>query len=146
MKWIIKKFKELKTEELYNILKIRNEVFVVEQQCAYQDCDGKDKFSYHLFLEENGQIIAYLRILEKGTSYDEISIGRVLVCKEHRGKGLAKEMMLKAIDFIKNALNERDIRISAQSYLLNFYSSFGFQEVSEEYLEDDILHIEMLHK
>ena len=146
MNFEVKKFKELKSEELYEILKIRNEVFIVEQECAYLDCDGKDRESYHLFLKDNKGIVAYLRILQKGVSYDEISIGRVLVKKNHRRKGIAQEMMIKAIKFIEENLNEREIRIEAQAYLVNFYKDFGFEEVSSMYLEDDIPHIEMLYK
>jgi ElaA protein len=142
----IKKFKELKGEEIYQILKARNEVFIVEQHCAYQDCDDKDRSAYHLFLEDKKEIIAYLRILQKGVSYDEISVGRVLVNKSYRGKGIAQEMMIKAIKFIEENLNERKIRISAQAYLIDFYKGFGFEEVSNVYLEDDIPHIEMLYK
>lgn len=146
MNWELKKFEELKVEEIYKILKIRNEVFIVEQQCAYQDCDGKDENSYHLYLEDNGEIIAYLRILKKGVSYDELSIGRVLVHKNYRGKGISREMMLKAIKFIELNLNEKEIKIQAQSYLVNFYGSLGFKETSSEYLEDNIPHIDMLYK
>jgi ElaA protein len=146
MKWEVKKFNELTGQEVYEILKLRNEVFVVEQQCIYEDCDDKDQKSYHLFGEENGVIVAYLRILEKGISYNEISIGRVLTGKMHRGRGLGKQMMLNAIDFIENNLGEKIIRISAQQYLLKFYSDLGFIKVSEMYLEDDIPHIEMLYK
>ncbi|MCY6371687.1 GNAT family N-acetyltransferase [Clostridium ganghwense] len=146
MNWKIKKFKELSGEEMYEILKRRNEIFVVEQKCIYQDCDNKDKSAYHLFLDKNGKIIAYLRILEKGVSYNEISIGRVLVDKDYRGKGLARQMLLKVIDFIKNNLDETIIRISAQEYLTRFYKSLGFEEVSDVYLEDNIPHIEMLYK
>ena len=146
MNWEIKKFSELSGEEVYEILKLRSEVFVIEQQCIYQECDGKDNKSYHLFAKENGKIIAYLRILGKGVSYNEISIGRVLTDKKYRGKGLAKQMMLRAIEFIENHLNERIIRISAQEYLLNFYSSLKFVKVSDVYLEDDIPHVEMLYK
>lgn len=146
MNWEIKKFKELKVEEIYKILEIRNEVFVVEQQCAYQDCDGKDENAYHLYLQDNGKIIAYLRILKKGVSFDEISIGRVLVNKNYRGKGISREMMLKAINFIELNLNEKEIKIQAQSYLINFYKSLGFKETSNEYLEDNIPHIDMLYK
>ncbi|MBZ9635043.1 GNAT family N-acetyltransferase [Clostridium sp. FP1] len=131
MNWEMKKFTELSGEEVYEILKLRNEVFVIEQQCIYEECDGKDKKSYHLFAKENGEILAYLRILEKGISYNEISIGRVLTDKKYRGKGLAKQMMLRAIEFIVNHLNEKTIRISAQEYLLNFYSSLGFVKVSD---------------
>ncbi len=142
----LKKFKELNGEEIYEILKFRSEVFVVEQECPYQDPDGKDQSAYHLCAYEKDQIIAYLRILEKGISYDEISIGRVLVHKENRGKGLARKLMLKAIDFIENSIGERKIRISAQAHLLDFYKSLGFKKASEIYLEDNIPHIEMLYK
>jgi ElaA protein len=146
MNWVIKNFNELGSDELYEILKLRSEVFVVEQECIYEDCDGKDKKSYHLFAEQNGEILVYLRILEKGVSYNEISIGRVLSNKKYRGRGFAKQMMLRAIEFIERYLNEKEIRISAQVYLLDFYSSFGFDKVSDVYLEDDIPHIEMLYK
>lgn len=146
MNWKIKKFNELNVEEIYKILALRNEVFIVEQECPYLDCDDKDLNSYHLFSEENGEIVAYLRILEKGVSYDEISIGRVAVKKIRRGKGISRKMMLKAIEFIENNLSEDTIKIQAQAYLLNFYSSLGFKAVSQEYLEDDIPHIDMLYK
>ncbi len=146
MNWTIKKFKELNVEEIYKILALRNEIFIVEQECPYLDCDDKDLNSYHLFLKENGEVVAYLRILEKGISYDEISIGRVAVKKNYRGKGISRKMMLKAIEFVENNLNEDTIKIQAQAYLLNFYSSLGFKAVSQEYLEDNIPHIDMLYK
>ncbi|RMD03081.1 GNAT family N-acetyltransferase [Clostridium autoethanogenum] len=146
MNWNIKKFNQFKVEEIYKILALRNKVFIVEQECAYLDCDDKDLNSYHLFSEENGEIVAYLRVLEKGVSYDEISIGRVVVKRNYRGKGIAREMLLKAIEFIENTLKEDTIKIQAQAYLLNFYSSLGFKAVSEEYLEDNIPHIDMLYK
>ncbi|QBD86012.1 GNAT family N-acetyltransferase, partial [Clostridium tetani] len=146
MNWHVKKFKELRCEEIYKILQIRNEVFIVEQKCAYQDCDGKDKKSYHLYLEDKGEILCYLRILPKKVSYNEVSIGRVLVNKNYRGKGIAKEMMIKAINFIEKNLNEKEIKIQAQCYLFNFYKSLGFKEISNEYLEDNIPHIDMLYK
>lgn len=146
MNFQLKMFDELSGKEVYEILKSRNEVFVLEQQCIYQDCDDKDKNAYHLFAEDNGEIIAYLRILKKGIAYDEISIGRVLVRKEYRKKGLARQSMLKAIDFIENDLNEKSIRISAQQYLIDFYGSLGFKVVSEMYLEDSLPHQEMLYE
>jgi ElaA protein len=145
MNWNLKKFNELTTEEIYKILKLRSEVFIIEQQCIYEDCDGKDKDSYHLYLEDKGEIIAYLRILKRNVSYKEISIGRVLVKKSYRGKAIAKEMMQKAIRFIEEDLKEIEIRISAQAYLINFYGSFGFKRTTDEYLEDGILHVEMLY-
>lgn len=146
MNWKIKKFTELNVEEMYKILALRNEIFIVEQECPYLDCDNKDKKSYHLFAEEDGEIVSYLRILEKGVSYDEISIGRVAVKKNYRGNGISREMMLNAIEFIENELFETTIKIQAQAYLRGFYSSLGFKAVSEEYLEDNISHIDMLYK
>lgn len=146
MKWQIKKYKELTPDEIYEILRIRNEVFISEQKCPYVDVDGKDKNSYHLFLSEGKSIIFYSRILEKGVSYDEISIGRVLVNSKFRGKSFARMGLNKAIEFIENKLNENIIKISAQAYLKKFYGSLGFHEVSEVYLEDEIPHIEMVYK
>lgn len=145
MDWIIKKFDELNAKDIYNILALRNEVFIVEQNCVYMDCDYKDFNSYHLFLEQNDAIVAYLRVLEKGVSYDQISIGRVAVKEDFRGKGLSREMMLKAINFVENDLNETSIKIQAQSYLINFYTSLGFKPISDEYLEDNIPHIDMIY-
>ncbi len=146
MEFKIKKFEELEVDELYDILRIRNEVFIVEQNCIYQDCDEKDLRAYHLYGVEDNKVIVYLRILEKGVSFDEISIGRVLVDKKYRGKGLAREILLKAIDFTHNKLNEKEIRISAQEYLVSFYKSLGFATISDMYLEDGIPHIEMIYK
>lgn len=144
--WYLKAFDALSTKELYAILKERTNVFVVEQNCPYLEVDGKDEASYHLFKEVNGDIAAYLRILPPGVSYTESSIGRVLVKKEYRGQGLAYEMMQKGIDFIHNELQQRDIKIQAQDYLRAFYGSFGFEAVSDVYLEDNIPHIDMVMK
>ncbi|WP_027702736.1 GNAT family N-acetyltransferase [Metaclostridioides mangenotii] len=145
MNFQIKKFEDLTADEIYEILRIRSEVFVVEQNCAFQDCDNDDQNSYHIFTDDNDRIVSYLRVLKRGTSYDEISIGRVLVAKDHRGKGIAKELLIKAIEFIENTLNECEIRISAQEYLKEFYSSLGFEISSDMYLEDEIPHIEMYY-
>jgi len=145
MKWNIKNFNELTTIELYNILKVRTNVFVVEQNCPYAECDDKDINSIHLFATKDSNVIAYLRILLPGISYKESSICRVLVHKDYRHSGIAKEMMAKAITYIDTYLEEKTIRISAQQYLIDFYKSFGFKECSEGYLEDGIPHIEMLY-
>ena len=145
MNFQIKKFEDLTADEIYEILRIRSEVFVVEQNCAFQDCDNDDQNSYHIFTAENDRIVSYLRVLKRGISYNEISIGRVLVAKDHRGKGVAKELLIKAIEFIENTLNECEIRISAQEYLKEFYSSLGFEISSDMYLEDEIPHIEMYY-
>ena len=146
MNWKIKRFEEMTTTELYEILRVRSEVFVVEQTCIYQDLDLKDKKAYHLFCENNGEIAAYLRILDKGVSYPEISIGRVLTRETNRRIGLAREMMQKAISFVEEELSEMQIRISAQLYLKQFYECLGFLITSEVYLEDDIEHIEMVRR
>ncbi|WP_040330403.1 GNAT family N-acetyltransferase [Clostridium ihumii] len=143
MKIVVKRFNDLTNIELYEILKLRNEVFIVEQNCAYQDCDNKDFKSYHILSYDNENIVAYLRVLEKSVSYNEVSIGRVLVKKNYRGKGIARKNMLYAMLFIEDKLKEDRIRISAQQYLLEFYKSLGFKVVSDIYLEDNIPHVEM---
>lgn len=145
MSWHIKKFNELSVEELYKILALRSEVFVVEQACPYLDCDGKDMKSYHLFCERDGEVVANVRIIEKGISYEEVSLGRVIVRKDNRGTGIAREMLQKAIEFVHAHLGERAIKIQAQAYLLDFYKSLGFKPVSGEYLENNIPHVEMLY-
>ncbi len=144
MDYYIKKFDQLTTRELYEILRVRNEVFVVEQKCIYSDIDDKDQHAEHLYYVENNKIVAYLRVLSKGQTYSEVSIGRVLTSKLGRGKGLSRKLMEKAIDHVINKMHEDSIRISAQEYLSKFYLSLGFKQVSESYLEDGIAHIEML--
>ena len=146
MNWKIKRFEDLDIKELYEILRVRAEVFVVEQTCVYQDVDLKDCHAYHLLCEKDGEICAYLRILDAGVSYPEVSIGRVLTRENVRRQGVAREMMTYAMDYIQNTLNIECIRISAQKYLQHFYESLGFCACSEVYLEDDIPHIEMVWK
>jgi len=146
LEFIIKRFEEFNLKDFYEIIKIREQVFIVEQDCVYQECDGKDENAFHLACMEDGKLMAYLRILEKGVSYDEIAIGRVLVKKEYRGRGLGKKLLEKAIEFIENELKENEIRISAQNHLTSFYGSFGFEIVSDMYLEDKIPHVEMFYK
>lgn len=143
MKVIMKKFEEFNVYDLYEVLRMRSEVFVVEQNCAYQDIDGADIDSYHLIGIENNKICAYLRIPFKGVTYDKTSIGRVIVPEDSRGKGYAKQIILKAIDLITSQMGESEIEISAQLYLKEFYESLGFEVSSEPYLEDGIEHIHM---
>ena len=146
MNTVIKKFSELSTEEIYNILKLRAEVFVVEQNCVYQDIDEKDKKATHLFIEKNNEIIAYTRIFKKGDYYEENpSIGRVVVSKKERGKNLGKEIMLNSIEFIKKELEGRKIELSAQKYLDKFYKDLDFYSEGEDYLEDGIPHQRMFY-
>lgn len=146
MIWKIKTFDQLTGEEVYKLLKLRSEVFVVEQNCVYLDPDGKDQQSYHLYLEDEGEIVACTRLLNKGVAYKQASIGRVIVKKDYRGKGLSRELLLKAISFIEETMKETEIKIQAQAYLFDFYGSFGFKAISEKYLEDGIPHIDMLYK
>ena len=146
MNKVIKNFSELSTEEIYNILKLRSEVFVVEQNCVYQDIDEKDKKATHLFIEKNNEIIAYTRIFKKGYYYEENpSIGRVVVSKKERGKNLGKEIMKKSIYYIKENMDEKKIELSAQKYLDKFYKELQFYSEGEDYLEDGIPHQRMFY-
>lgn len=140
---ICKKFNELTLEELYEILKLRSEVFVVEQNCIYNDIDGKDLTSSHIMIKENGKIKAYLRALQPGVSYEDTSLGRVLVSPDARGKGYAKAIVTKGVEYILNNFNTTKITIGAQEYLKNFYSEIGFKPISEVYDEDGIPHLDM---
>ena len=140
------RYNELTTNQLYSILKLRAEVFVVEQNCAYQDLDNKDNKALHLTGEINNEIIAYTRIFKKGDYFTNSSIGRVLVKKEFRKKELGKVIMEKSIEIIKKNTKEEKIEISAQKYLTKFYKDLGFKKTGKEYLEDNIPHIKMILK
>lgn len=139
----VKNFSDLSPDELYGIMQARSEVFVVEQQCVYQDADGYDQTALHAVLPYEGNLGAYCRILPPGTKYAEWSIGRVLTAGVARGKKLGHLLMATALDTIA-AHGGGDIRISAQSYLQQFYEVHGFIRIGDEYLEDNIPHIEML--
>lgn len=141
----IKHFKDLSLNEFYEIAKSRYEVFACEQHIFEEnDFDNVDKNSYHIFLEENNRIIAYARIIPKEfSSYEDVSIGRVLVLKIARGKNIAQDMMIQAIKFVKNELNEDHITLSAQNYIKELYSSLGFKEISDVYDECNIHHVKM---
>ena len=150
VKWQCSSFDELSLHELYEILKIRQAIFVVEQDCAYQDADDLDQFAWHLIGwrgdAHKKKIIAYLRVVFPGKKFPEASIGRVLVTPESRKIGLGKKLMLKAIACITDKYPDTAIRISAQQYLEMFYSELGFKTVSKVYEEDGIPHIEMLRR
>ncbi|MFC4652475.1 GNAT family N-acetyltransferase [Lactococcus nasutitermitis] len=146
MNWNLKAFDTLSVQELYAILKVRVDVFVVEQNCPYPELDDKDKLAQHLFLtNEKGEVIAYCRLLPQNVSFKEVSIGRVLVNPNFRKQDFGRELLQKALDVL-NEQKERAIKIEAQYYLRNFYASFGFEECSEPFLEDGIKHVEMLRK
>jgi ElaA protein len=147
MTWQCKTFSELTNEELYKILQLRNEVFVVEQNCPYQDCDGKDLKAHHFSAWDDDVLVAYTRLLPKGVSYDAgASIGRVLTSRKVRGQKLGKELMQKSIDKIYELYGQMPIIIGAQLYLKRFYESFAFVQQGEGYLEDNIPHIVMEKK
>ncbi len=144
---VIKRYNELTLDELYDLLSLRCEIFCLEQNCPYNDLDFRDKNAYHLIhTNENGEIVATLRITDKGVRFEEISIGRVVVSQKYRRSGLGTQIMRAALSYIKNELKQDTIRISAQAYLETFYNSLGFVRCSDEYLEDNIPHIEMLCK
>lgn len=142
--WIQKTFEELSLTELYALLRLRTEVFVVEQNCVFQDMDNKDQQSHHLMGWVGDDLVAYVRILPAGLSYDEPSIGRVVSDPKYRGKGAGRALMLEAIKRTIALHGEQPIRIGAQLYLLKFYSSLGFVAQGDVYLEDGIEHIEMI--
>jgi ElaA protein len=141
--WKIKPFQALSLSELYSILQLRSEVFVVEQNCVYQDIDGKDEKALHVLGEFDGKIVAYARLFKPNDYFEKSSIGRVIVDQDFRDKKLGRFLMREAIEAIRNHFGETQITISAQLYLKIFYESLGFIQTSEMYLEDDIPHIEM---
>jgi ElaA protein len=146
IEFAIKKFEDLTTSELYNIMSFRQSIFVVEQDCPYLDADYLDQDSWHVWYIEEGQIVAYTRLIPKGKSYDHYSsIGRVAVNKTHRGTGLGKKLMAFSIDKLLR-LEGGPVKISAQTYTISFYQSLGFVADGEEYLEDDIPHIAMIRE
>jgi ElaA protein len=142
--WTLKKFDELTPAELYAIMQLRIEVFIIEQNCIFQDADDKDQHSYHYLGWDEGKLVAYTRIVPPGISYKEPSIGRVVTSPAARGSGLGRELMQNSIDKCKHLFGNIFIRIGAQEHLKNFYFSLGFVPDSEIYLEDGIQHIEML--
>ena len=147
--WQWKTFDELSLNELYELMKVRQAVFVLEQDCIYQDIDDLDRNSWHLmgwknYASAKQQLLAYLRVVFADYQYKEPSIGRVLIIQEFRGMGLGKELLNQALIKIAQEYPKQSIRISAQQHLEHFYSQFGFSQVSEPYDEDGIMHIKML--
>ena len=140
----IKPFKELTLHELYSFLKLRVEIFVVEQNCPYPELDGADEKAIHLYIKEDDGVIAYLRIIPSKTG--TARIGRVVTKIEHRGKGLSSQLMKRAMEYIREHYPEDTMILSAQEHLQDYYGSFGFKPVSEVYLEDGIPHVDMEYK
>ena len=141
MKVIVKRFEELDINELYEILKLRVDVFVVEQNCPYPELDDKDKSAWHVYIREEGKITAYLRVLDPGVSFDTAAIGRVISTR--RRCGLGTTLLREGIRVAQERMNTPAIKIEAQTYARAFYELQGFRQTSEEFLEDGIPHIEM---
>ena len=141
---VIKTFNELSPQDIYSILQLRSEVFVVEQNCVYQDIDDKDQYALHLLLKKDDYLIGYSRIFKAGDYFKEASIGRVLVKKQDRNNRHGSLLMELSIKAIKDHFKENTVKISAQTYLKKFYNELGFNPIGEEYLEDGIPHIAML--
>ncbi len=144
VRWTLKHFNDLSPSELYAILRLRSEVFVVEQNCAYQDADNKDQRAWHLMGWLDDNLAAYTRLLPAGVTFAEASIGRVVTSPSVRGQDYGKELMRQSIEQLHRLVGVVPIRIGAQLYLKKFYESFGFVQASEMYLEDGIEHIEMI--
>lgn len=144
MKTFVKTFKELSLDELYGILQLRSEVFVVEQDCVYQDLDGKDEKALHVIGIEKNNVVAYSRIFKPGDYFREAAIGRVVVRKSERKYGYGHIILEASLLAIKSNFKTATVRLSAQTYLIDFYKKHGFQTNGEQYLEDNIPHINML--
>ncbi|QXP60619.1 GNAT family N-acetyltransferase [Olleya sp. HaHaR_3_96] len=142
----VKTFAELTTQELYDVLQLRSEVFVVEQDCVYQDIDGKDQKALHVIGFKDEKIVAYTRLFKPGDYFELASIGRVIVDKAQRQYKYGYDIMNASIEAVKAHYNQTEIKISAQCYLKRFYGNLGFKEIGDEYLEDGIPHIGMIYK
>ena len=140
----IKDFNQLSTQDLYAVLQLRSEVFVVEQDCVYLDLDGKDQLAYHVLGYKDSKLISYARVFKPGDYFLKSSIGRIIVKKEYRRFKYGDHLVQNSIEFIEKKFKEKEILISAQAYLINFYNNLGFVQEGEQYLEDDIPHIKML--
>jgi len=142
MEVVVKKFNELTVGELYEILRVRAEIFVVEQNCVYQDLDGVDQDAYHVYMQEEGKIVAYLRVIDRGKRLEEVSIGRVVSTDRH--KGLGSRLMTVGFAVAREKFGAERVKIGAQVQAKPFYESLGFRQVSQEYMEDGIPHVYML--
>lgn len=140
----VKNFEELSLKELYQVLQLRSEVFVVEQNCIYQDIDGKDEKALHVLGFKNNKLVAYTRCFPPGEYFDKAAIGRVLVKQNHRKHDLGHTILKASIEAIANCYQTSEIKLSAQTYLIDFYKSHGFKQIGERYLEDGIPHIGMV--
>lgn len=141
MDYQVKHFSELTTKEFYEVVKLRTAVFVVEQQCPYQEVDAADENAWHTWLTEGTELIGYTRIIDLGAA---VTFGRVLIKAEYRKRNLGAKLVAETLKVIAEKYPQRPIKIGAQAHLTDFYGSFGFKPVSEVYLEDGIPHVDML--
>lgn len=145
MQWILKKFQDLTVDEFHDILQLRINVFIVEQNCPYPELDDKDKIAFHLFgINKENKMIAYTRIFKPGDYYKEAAFGRVAVHQDYRNQNIGFQLVEQTIIEIHKLFGNTNIKIGAQTYLNNFYQSFGFHQVGDDYIEDGIPHIHML--
>ena len=143
IEWVKKKWSEVSLEELYSVLRLRSEVFVVEQDCVYQDIDNKDQIAIHLLGYINKELIAYSRLFNEGDYFKETSFGRAIIKKEKRGQGYGDELVKESLKTIKSYYGNKKVKISAQAHLKTFYSKHAFIAKGKEYLEDGIPHVSM---
>jgi len=143
IEWVKKKWSEVSSEELYSVLRLRSEVFVVEQDCVYQDIDNKDQIAIHLLGYINKELIAYSRLFNEGDYFKETSFGRAIIKKEKRGQGYGDELIKESLKTIKNYYGNKKVKISAQAHLKSFYSKHAFIAKGKKYLEDGIPHVSM---
>lgn len=147
MKWTLKTFDQLSTEEFHDILQLRINVFVVEQNCPYPELDGKDRKAFHFYgQDDNDKIVAYTRFFEPGYYFEQPAIGRVVVDPGHRGDGTGNQLMRGTLEKIREKFGDLDIKIGAQKYLIRFYENLGFINTEQEYIEDGIPHVYMIRK
>lgn len=146
MEAVVKTFEELSTQELYQILRLRSEVFVVEQDCVYQDIDNMDQKALHVLGLKDGELVAYTRMFKPRDYFENASIGRVVVAQKQRKYGYGKQIMQVSMAALAQRFPKTTIEISAQKYLLKFYTELGFTTRGEEYLEDGIPHVRMIQK
>ncbi len=143
MRFITFHFSELNTQKLYDVLQLRSEVFVVEQDCVYQDIDGYDQIAIHILAYDKKNLVAYARILPPKTYFEELSIGRIIIKESHRGQALGHKLMAFCLDFISKQFQSQTVKLSAQKHLKSFYEHHGFQQQGDAYLEDGIPHVAM---
>ncbi|GAB4075072.1 GNAT family N-acetyltransferase [Barrientosiimonas marina] len=144
MNWHVKSFQELTNDELFALMKLRVNIFVVEQACAYSELDDYDRQALHYFAEDDGDIVANVRLLPRDTAFKEPSIGRVVVAPEYRGGGYGRRIMQKAMHYIAGQWHEPVIKLSAQTHLKSFYGELDFRQLSDAYLDSGISHVDMI--